>query len=994
MIILLLSVSALGGYRFESWTTDDGLPQNGVREITQTPDGYLWFTTFDGLVRFDGVRFAVFNKGNTDGILNNRFTSIHAGKDGTVYAATTEDGVLTIYRNGEFTTIPADQVPGHYIQKIKDGPDGRVRFLSEDEDRKSKSWYNLVDGQFVFVERPEPYYENFVVSGHGAEWLVTRSGVTQRTGGEANTFIPFDTTRLSFRPNSFVDSKGRLWLGANSVSVFEKGSVRTFGEEIGLLSNTVYYGFWEEADGSIWFASGGASSSGVGMVRFKDGSIKIYGTEHGLANTSVFNLFRDREGITWLATNRGLKRMRPQIVEGFSTNDGLDHPEVYPLYRRRNGEIWIGSTRGLSVYRDGKFAPLEIEPAPLGTPLEDSWRPGRMSVQSLHEDRSGTMWIGLNGGIFLIDGLSPKVLIKGYHVQAIKSDKNGSVWAATNKGLLKFDDYKLTATYSTGQGLPNEAMTYIHEDRNGVLWFGGYGGISRFENGRFLNYTKKNGLAGNYVRSIYEDAEGTFWIGTYDEGMSRFRDGRFVNYREEDGLFSSGVFAIEEDAAGYFWISSNRGIYRVRKQELNEFAEGGVTRINSVGYGKADGMLSNECNGGRQPASLRDELGRFWFPTQEGVAIVDPAAERPNPLPPTAVIEDVLADRQTLGTTGTLAIEPGKRDLEIRYTGISLIHSEQIKFQYKLDGHDPDWIDAGTRRSAFYSYLPPGDYTFRVRAANSDGVWSTADGQLAFELQPFFYQTSLFYLLLALTFAAILFFTWRISVHQLKLRERKLTHLVAERTAELATANENLIALANSDGLTKIGNRRRFEAFLADEWHRAVRFKTEISLVLFDIDHFKLFNDTYGHQAGDECLQQVAEAFAATIKRPTDLVARFGGEEFAMVLGGTPVLGALQLAEEALANVKQMKIRHSESPTSEFLTVSVGIATILPDLSDSENDLIRLADSALYHAKRQGRDRIYVYDQTERGPLTDDILAREILIPRPSSPSGSDISVC
>jgi diguanylate cyclase (GGDEF)-like protein len=215
-------------------------------------------------------------------------------------------------------------------------------------------------------------------------------------------------------------------------------------------------------------------------------------------------------------------------------------------------------------------------------------------------------------------------------------------------------------------------------------------------------------------------------------------------------------------------------------------------------------------------------------------------------------------------------------------------------------------------------------------------------------------------------------------VLELRRRERKLTRLVAERTEELRRANAELEFMANSDSLTKIGNRRRFEAFLSNEWNRALRSKSELSLVLLDIDHFKLYNDTYGHQTGDECLQRVAEALADAINRPTDLVARFGGEEFAIVLGGTDSIGARQIAAMAIENVNQMFIPHLSSSTSEFLTISAGIGTIVPGFEKSESELIRAADSALYRAKKDGRNRVLVNDLTMI-PESPGILDEELL---------------
>ncbi|MBK7932221.1 MAG: diguanylate cyclase [Acidobacteria bacterium] len=976
LLICLAASMAVGQYRFDTWTTDNGLPQNGVRQVAQTPEGYLWFTTFDGLVRFDGVKFTTFNKSNTKGIINNRFTGMFVDDDGTIYATTMDDGVLSVFRNGEFTSYDSDMVPGRYVDWFEKDSDGNVKFLSEDDDRKGRSWYRLVDGKFEYLGKLEAANSGRVIQGKlGTVWTVNQNGVTESRDGR-ESFVPLDLKTLTAHINAFEDSTGALWLSEQRVYRIKDGKLRVFSDGDGLTSASYYHSFWEENDGSVWFASGGNSAISIGLVQVRDETVTIWGAEHGLTSTMISNAFVDREGTPWLATDRGLARRRRQIIQGYSKADGIDHHEIYPMLRAKDGTIWIGSVNGLTTYRDGKFEAQTLRSA-AGADKNSQWPSGRAFVQSLWEAPNGKLWVGLSGGLFLVEnGVATKLQGDAYFM-AIQNDREGNVWVATTRGLFRYVDEKLVEKFSTDNGLPNESMTTVFQDSKGNLWFGCYGGLSRYENGKFINYSTKEGLAGNYVRTIYEDNDGTLWIGTYDQGMSRFKDGSFFNYGEHNGLYNSGVFAIREDEANNFWISSNRGIYRVSRRELNDLADGRIGKINSIGYGKEDGMLSTECNGGRQPASLVDEKGRFWFPTQDGVAIVDPKAETSNPHPPTVVIENIVADHQKIDLKDGASIELGLKDLEIQYTGISLIKSSQIKFQYKLEGHDEEWIDAGTRRTAYYSYLPPGSYTFRVKAANSDGVWNDAGATVKIELKPFFYQTWFFVMLCILGFSIVLLIIWKVSVHQLEQREKRLTRLVAERTRELAEANENLHALANSDGLTKIGNRRRFETFLADEWHRAVRFKTEISLIMIDIDHFKRFNDLYGHQAGDDCLQKVAEAFAETIKRPTDLVARFGGEEFALVLGGTSSAGARLIAEQVAENVRQMKIVHNGSDTSPFLTVSIGIATAFPDLDMSEIDLVRNADRALYKAKANGRNCIFFHDHMTHGPLNADVLSQD-----------------
>ena len=930
-----------------------------MRAITQTPDGYLWFTTFDGLVRFDGVQFTTFGSGNSKGIINNRFTDLYGAPDGTLYATTIEDGVLTVYRDGVFTSYTSAQVPGHYIQRMEPDAKGELRFLVEDDDRISKSWYYLRDGRFVLSEKIDPVAEVVTVKARdGASWTVTPKEAIERRGGKT-TVYPLGLTYPGFRMNAFADSRGNLWLGEYSVYLLGGGRVQHFSAAEG-LPRSIYHSFWEAADGSVWFGSGGGSTAGVGLVQYQNGALHAWGSESGLLDSSIYSVYRDREGTPWLATNKGLSRLRTTVLRSFSVKDGLNHSEVYPIYRDRQERIWIGTTRGLSIYENGRFSGLDLKTADPHAPPGETWRGPEMSVQSLWQDANGKMWVGLDGGIFIVDNGAARMLLPagGNHVFAIHGDRAGNVWAATNKGLLRFRDYALAGSLSVKDGLPNEFMTLVFEDRQGRLWFGGLGGLSRYENGTLTSYTTKDGLVGNYVRSIYEDRDGTLWIGTYSEGLSRFKDGRFVNYKTDNGLYSNGVFAIQEDARDNFWISSNHGIYRVKRRELEDFAAGKIGKITSVGYGTRDGMLNAECNGGRQPASLTDQDGRFWFPTQDGVVIIDAKNERANDLPPSVVIESATVEREPVDLRRGLIVAPGRENVEINYTGISLIKSSQIRFRYRLEGHDPDWIDAGTRRTAYYSYLPPGHYRFVVTAGNSDDVWNERGAGLDLQFQPFFYQTRMFYALCGVAGAVVLFGAWRARIAQFKSRERQLGKLVADKTEALRLANDELQHLAHSDGLTGVANRRRFEEFLAAEWRRAPRAGADVALVLIDIDHFKLFNDAYGHFAGDECLKSVAAVLKAAVHRPTDLVVRYGGEEFAIVLGGTDAAGALKVATEAMTLVHDLRIPHRGSPTSDCVTISIGVATTAVTPAITEAMLVKNADAALYRAKAAGRNRI------------------------------------
>lgn len=971
IIFILECHQTFGQYRFDSWTTDNGLPQNGIRGITQTPDGFIWFTTFDGLVRFDGVKFTVFNKNNTEGIINNRFSSIYCDKDGTLYANSSEGGTLTIYKNNTFTSYTAEEIPGHYIETIYPHKNGELGFLVTEGEKYERNWYVLRDGKFVFIE---PFNEsNYTVEYKGSAetlWDLTTKNITEKRNGFINIYNQ-KLEKIKFDKIALPDKNGGLWLGGSTLNYLKDGNVISFEKSKHVFpKNSDVHEFWEDDDGSIWFANGGPTQKGLGLVRYLDGEFSIFGKDQGLSDTSIFQAFKDREGSVWVATNIGINRLRKAVVKTYTAKDGLNGFEVYPILRDSKNNIWIGTTYGLTIYREGKFEPVKLKLTDKNSPEYEKWRDNKnLVVQSLLEDKNGKIWIGVSGGIYVAENGVVKLLYvgnnySGHHVHAIRQDKDGNVWAATNKGVLLFLDYQLKHSYSVADGLPNEFMTTIFEDSNGKLWFGGFGGLSEFKDGKFVNYTTKEGLVGNYIRTIYEDKEGVLWIGTYGEGLSRFKDGKFTNYTIKDGLFTDDVFSIEEDKKQNFWICSNKGLYRVNRRELNDFADKKIDRIHSVNYGKEDGMLNNECNGGRQPASITDEDGNFWFPTQNGVIVVNPENDVPNKLPPSVVIESATVEREKVNIQKGLSIHPGQRNIEINFTAISSIKPEQIKFSYKLEGHDSDWIDVGTRRIAYYSSLPPGNYVFKVKAVNSDGIWNETGASLNLELKPFFYQTQWFYLTCIAIALFLLYIILKYSIYRFKSRERKLAELVSEKTEELKTANEELQHLANYDGLTKVANRRLFEEFLKNEWNRAIRSKTEVSLILLDIDHFKLFNDTYGHQTGDECLKKVAAALKEIIKRPSDLVARFGGEEFAIILGETPLDGAIKIANQAIENIKNLQILHSKSKTSEYVTISVGAVTTFANSNTPASDLIRAADRSLYRAKKTGRNRLIYNDLT------------------------------
>ncbi len=760
-LCLIAAAPAAAQYRFDHWTTDNGLPQNTVRAIVQTRDGYLWLTTFDGLARFDGVRFTVFNKSNTPAITNNRLTALYEDKDGTLWIGA-DQGEVVSYRAGVFKSYASAEGPrGATIGDFRRDFNDELMIITAGA-------YYLRAGKFI--PAPAEYSDpklRLYRGPSGSRWTIDARGVRQvKDGRETYYPIKFEWDEGIGGLDAYEDSQGNLWVG-DWVSVYRlrDGQVTRYTAADG-LPRMILRPQCEDDDGGVWFSTGAVAREGFGVVRFKDGRFTIYGRDTGLPKTIYNQFVKDREGSIWIAAVSGLHRVRKELITSYSTAHGLAHNEVYPLLQTRNGDIWVGTIHGASLFRNGSFA---------GNPL-----PGfTQIVQSFWEDRAGRLWIGAWESLHRYENGRLKTLTPllggAALVWAIREDRTGAVWVATHRGLFKFEGDKVAAHYTTKDGLPSDDVKVIHESvgesEQSVMWFGTYGGLARFRDGQFISYTTAEGLAGNRVRSLYEDADGALWIGTYDDGLSRLRNGRFFNYRTEQGLYNNGVFQILEDRRGNFWISCNKSIYRVSRRELNDLAEGRIARVSSVAFGKQDGMLNSECNGGRQPAGLVTPDGRLWFPTMGGVVVIDPEAAQPNPQPPPVKVESVMLERGPVDFRERVTVAPGQRDLEINYTGLSLFKSEQVKFKYKLEGLDADWVDVGTRRVAYFPYLPPGSYRFRVIAANSDGVWNNEGAALDIFVATPFYRAWWFITLVALGVVGITLLIYQRRLATLRMRQ-------------------------------------------------------------------------------------------------------------------------------------------------------------------------------------------------------------------------------
>ena len=416
----------------------------------------------------------------------------------------------------------------------------------------------------------------------------------------------------------------------------------------------------------------------------------------------------DNEDNMWVGSEgEGLFRVQTQSIKSLSSMQGLASDNVYPVMKSSVGDMWIGSwPAGLSRVHDGHVKAF----------TKADGVPGL--VTALAEDRSGNIWVGSHNGVRIFSGgrflVPPGMPEEKFPViQVIHQMQDGAMMLGTPKGI-----YILSGANSrwltAHDGLASDDVRVILEDRRGDTWIGGYGGLTRMHNGETTRWTEAQGLPSNNIRSIMEDNTGEIWVGTYDGGIGWLRNGKWVVFNEGLGLYGNGAFQILEDGQERFWISSNRGIYRVSRKQLVEVAEGREKRLDSVAYGRADGMLSMECNGGVWPAGAKDAHGFLWFPTQKGVAIVDPESVSVDTIPPQVVIESASVEHKLQNAVNQVVLRPGQTNLEVQYTALSYSRPDQISFRYKLDGVDEDWQEVEHRRTAYYTHLPPGDYIFRV----------------------------------------------------------------------------------------------------------------------------------------------------------------------------------------------------------------------------------------------------------------------------------------
>ena len=610
----------------------------------------------------------------------------------------------------------------------------------------------------------------------GTLWFGTNSGLKKLENGSFTTYTARDGLASDSVWALAGGPDGELWIGTRpgGLSVLRHGKFHNYTTRDGLTSNAVI-ALVRDRDANLWIGT-----EGGGLNRLAGGKFVADPDPAGLSNKVIRCLYEDQEGSLWLGTaGGGLSRLKEYPFTERSTREDLPSDMVRTIFQDNRGDVWLGTGNGVARI------------TPEGRVLHYSTRDGFTSdlIWPVVRARNGDLWAGSEEGVLHYfrnaDFTNPAARrtwkLQGA-IRMILEQSDGSIWVGTVAQLMRFRDGRMTVA-GPDEGLADAIPTAIAEHAGGGFWVGTRRGIQEFRDGRFLPALgPAQGLAGTPV-SLLEDSDRNLWAVT-SAGLSRISNGKVTTFNKTSGLPNAGMFQIIEDNFHAFWITTRKGVWRISKQAFDAVAEGRARTLAMDVFGAADGIQgTSEFQLGYSPSACKMRDGTLWFPTFGGVLSVDPSRIGANRRPPPVFVERVTADnRKTLAEGGRIV---AGSNLEFHYTALSFISPDRVRFRYKLEGFDNEWVDAGTRRVAYFTNLPPGSYRFRVVACNNDGVWNLAGASFSFELAPRFYQATWFYLLcgLAVAMAGAAVYRWR--VRGLRAREKWLRERVEERTAAL-----------------------------------------------------------------------------------------------------------------------------------------------------------------------------------------------------------------
>jgi ligand-binding sensor domain-containing protein/signal transduction histidine kinase len=783
-------------YLVDNWQIPEGLPQTSVETLARTPDGYLWVGTQEGLARFDGVRFTVFDSDNEPGIPNRTISVLFTDRTGRLWVGSRAG--FAVLENGHFTHFI--RVPGlehAYARAIAEGHDGRFWMgtengLFEIGGGRALSFgaSNGLDGRIRALHEDR----------NGVLWVGTGSGLLRFDGKHFDN-VPLGAGGVDVPVTAIhEDADGTLWMGTATGALYRRTADHfDVVAEAGRLGAVIRV-LTRDHDGNLWIGTTG------GLVRWRNGEFSPL-TTNLFANSDLRSLLEDDEGSLWIGSySVGLLRLRDGKFVTAGEPEGLQGTLTYSIAPRKKGGLWVGAISGVSSYVDGRFQHIA---GPRGYES--------IAVRAVVEDRQNVLWAGTQGaGVYRLDEHGMTVFnrhngLSGDTVMALIEDRQSRIWVGTTEGLDLIDHGKITSMQSLLGASGPTAIRLIHEDHAGNVW------VTTETQGLFVigeHGVRHLGTVDSiaWVFAIHEDERGEMWFAKAD-GMALWRGGKIISLARVGSPLREPIYQLLEDDTHQFWFTTDKGLMSVSRNSLEALAAGGTSLPEVHVYGLPDGLRSAEFVGGNTSPGIRTADGLMWFPSIRGIVRVDPNHIRTNTRPPPVRIEQVAVDGTPLALSDGIEVAAGAQQWEFHYTALSMLVPRRSQFKYRLDGFDKDWIDAGNRRIAYYTRLPPGTYTFQAIASNNDGVWNDTGASFRFTLEPRFYQTAWFTALCALAVLVAVGACYRWRVGRLKHLADTLSEQVADRTRDLVLANkqmrqaqDTLVTTARQAGMAEIAN--------------------------------------------------------------------------------------------------------------------------------------------------------------------------------------------
>jgi ligand-binding sensor domain-containing protein len=768
---------ALSQFGIDFWTADRGLPSVAVNKVFQSRENYIWLGTYDGLLRFDGSTFMLYNSGNVPAFSINDVISAIEDHQGTIWIGTNGGGLLK-YSNGKFRRHGIGQYQNEIISCIYEDKRGniwaggkngiikigkgkinyhkipnfdKVQATAITQDWNGNMWFGTQKNGIVFVRDSTEEVRNY--------------GLTDKLSDERITTL-------------YQDRASKMWVGTEAgLFTFNADSTFSLFEFEGKLPlNTRINAVFEDMQGCLWV---GTSD---GLCRIYKGNVEVLTVIQGLPDNDIRSITADQEGCLWIGTYRaGLMRIKDGKFTNYTSHEGLVHEAVNSIIQDSKKHLWLATDRGISRY-DGKSFYNITEGLP------------NAKVRDVIEDDKGRIWFATYGGLVLYENgkmktWNKKTGLSDDQARRLFIDSNKKMWIGTKAGIdLMTVDGKFEH-FNTNDGLSSDYIMSINESPSRGIMIGTNGGGLNFMKDREIKVvTTKQGLAGDVVFHAYEDTAKVLWVGT-NGGLTRIERNNFSQITEQDGLLSDKIFQIVEDSSGYMWMSCNKGVFKVLKKELNQVSIGKIRKVNSITYTKYDGLLTNEIPANGKLCLLQN--GHLAIPTLKGFSMINPNNIRMNRIRPPVYVEEVYFDgvlaknEDNEDYEGELIVPQHVKRIDIRYAALSLFASEKIQFQYRLEPYDSKWIQAGSDRVARFTNLPPGSYVFKVIASNNDGVWNKKGATFKFRVKAYIYQQAWFYYVLIVVIGLWMWY------YNHNLKKRKAEEAEEARLEEMMGRNQD-----------------------------------------------------------------------------------------------------------------------------------------------------------------------------------------------------------